>query len=174
MLAASYQPNNNVAQVNNQQTSQIHSQNPEPNLLQQQQPTAAPSSIQTMRLRDDPPPITTPAPRNSRKRKSPPSANTDQTPQPQQLPTHSLPAPHTMVHPPPHMQSHPLQQGYQYDYSPSGMPVAPNQASNQSQMADHEQSQSPPNTAAGRALSSSKRAEQNRKAQRAFRERRDQ
>lgn len=69
------------------------------------------------------------------------------------------------------MQPHSLPQGYQYDYSPGGMPV---QASGQGQMGDHEQSQSPPNTSGGRALSSSKRAEQNRKAQRAFRERRDQ
>jgi len=41
-------------------------------------------------------------------------------------------------------------------------------------MFDQDQDQSPPGSAAGRALSSSKRAEQNRKAQRAFRERRDQ
>jgi len=38
----------------------------------------------------------------------------------------------------------------------------------------HNSQSPPPNSAAGRALSSSKRAEQNRKAQRAFRERRDQ
>jgi hypothetical protein len=166
MLAASYpaQQASNVAQVNNQQQSQIHTtQKPDPNMLQQQQPA------QTMRLRDDPPPIT-PAPRNSRKRKTPPTANSDQPQQSQQPATvsHALPPPHTMVLPPAHMQSHSLPQ-YQYDYSPGGMP-----AQTQAQMADHEQSQSPPNTAAGRALSSSKRAEQNRKAQRAFRERRDQ
>jgi len=178
MLAASYQSQqNNVAQVNNQQPT-----NTDPNnmLQQQQQPTT-----QTLRLRDDPPPITPAAPRNSRKRKTPPSVNNDQTSQQQsqqqhqhQTPPiatvqHSLPPTHTMVHPPPpHMQAHTLPQGYQYDYSTGGMPVPP--APDQSQVADHDQSQSPPNTAAGRALSSSKRAEQNRKAQRAFRERRDQ
>jgi hypothetical protein len=176
MLAASYQTqqNKNVAQVNNQNTDS--------SVLQQQ---SAPAPIQSLRLRDDPPPIT-PTPRNSRKRKTPPSVIGDQTPQqqPQQqhhqhstppiaTVQHSLPPAHSMVqHPPTHMQPHPLPQGYQYDYSPGGMPIPPpNQPSNP---ADHEQSQSPPNSAAGRTLSSSKRAEQNRKAQRAFRERRDQ
>jgi len=168
MLAASYQQTNSVAQVNNQQ-----SQNTDQNMLQHQ--------IQPMRLRDDPSPIT-PTSRNSRKRKSPPTSNSDQIPQQQQqrqhatppitTVQHSLPPVH-LVHPPPsHMQAHPLPQGYQYDYSPGGMPATTtNQSSNPG---DHDQSQSPPNTAAGRALSSSKRAEQNRKAQRAFRERRDQ
>jgi len=177
---ASYQSQqNNVAQVNNQQPPNNTDPN---NMLQQQQ--QQPSSTQTLRLRDDPPPIT-PAPRNSRKRKTPPSVNNDQKSQPQQQQhqtppiatvQHSLPPTHTMVHPPPpHMQPHSLPQGYQYDYSTGGIPVPPpNQAPNEGQMVDHDQSPSPPNTAAGRALSSSKRAEQNRKAQRAFRERRDQ
>jgi len=172
MLAASYQTqqNKNVAQVNNQNTDS--------SVLQQQ---SAPAPIQSLRLRDDPPSIT-PATRNSRKRKTPPSVIGDQTPQQQHhqhstppiaTVQHSLPPAHSMVqHPPAHMQPHPLPQGYQYDYSPGGMPAPPpNQPSNS---ADHEQSQSPPNSAAGRTLSSSKRAEQNRKAQRAFRERRDQ
>ncbi|PBK73831.1 hypothetical protein ARMSODRAFT_651319 [Armillaria solidipes] len=55
---------------------------------------------------------------------------------------------------------------YQYaDYSPGGMPPPPpNPQADQSGSASSGQ----------RALSSSKRAEQNRKAQRAFRERRDQ
>lgn len=80
-----------------------------------------------------------------------------------------------MVHPPQHMQPHALPpQGYQYDYSPAGMSIQQSQVPSQGQGQEHEQSQSPPGTAAGRALSSSKRAEQNRKAQRAFRERRDQ
>ena len=109
-----------------------------------------------MRLRDDPPPIT----RTSRKRKSP--ATDVQQPQTIQ---HVLPPPHALMHP----LSGPLPPGYPYgppaDYTPGGMPPNP----------PHQNSQSPPpGSASGRALSSSKRAEQNRKAQRAFRERRDQ
>jgi len=125
-----------------------------------------------MRLREEASAIN-PVPRNARKRKSPPSVNpTEQHPpqQQQQLPPqpmlHHLPPPHAMIHP---MQGGPLPPHYPYaDYSPGGLPPTPPQPSQ-----DPSQ-QSSSSTAAGRALSSSKRAEQNRKAQRAFRERRDQ
>ena len=120
-----------------------------------------------MRLRDDATSIN-PVTRNTRKRKSPSSNNpVDPPPQlpppppPQQM-LHHLPPPHAMIHP---MQG-PVPPHYPYaDYTPGGMPPNPPQPS---------QDPSPSSAASGRALSSSKRAEQNRKAQRAFRERRDQ
>ncbi|KAF8622336.1 hypothetical protein AX15_007071 [Amanita polypyramis BW_CC] len=124
-----------------------------------------------MRLREEPPPIT-PAPRNSRKRKSP-SNNVDL---PQPLPAapqplqHVLPPPHTLMHPIPG----PLT-GYSYppaDYTPGGLP--PGQPSQPAPPSITQHSPSVQNTNSGRTLSQSKRAEQNRKAQRAFRERRDQ
>jgi len=72
----------------------------------------------------------------------------------------------------------PLPPGYTFtnDFSPAGLPPSgPQDDSQQQQQQQQQQSQSPPPSAgSGRALSSSKRAEQNRKAQRAFRERRDQ
>ncbi|KAJ7593853.1 hypothetical protein C8J56DRAFT_925321 [Mycena floridula] len=120
-----------------------------------------PSAVQTMRLRDDPPAIT-PANRTSRKRKSPPSNTSDLQQSPQSL-QQLVPPGHPMMHPLPPA-------GFQYnpaDFSSDGMPLQP----------PPQQSQSPPaeqGTPQGRALSQSKRAEQNRKAQRAFRERRDQ
>lgn len=102
-------------------------------------------------------------PRTSRKRKTPPT-----NPDPNSL--------QHMIHPigtlPGTLPQVP--QGYQYssDFSPAGLPPQnPPAVQDDSQ----QQSQSPPpNSQSGRALSSSKRAEQNRKAQRAFRERRDQ
>ncbi|KAJ7925234.1 hypothetical protein B0H13DRAFT_2314736 [Mycena leptocephala] len=86
-----------------------------------------------------------PAPRTSRKRKTPP---TNPEPNPIQH----------MIHPIGTMPGT-IPPGFQYntDFSPAALPVPP-----------------PNNSQTGRALSSSKRAEQNRKAQRAFRERRDQ
>lgn len=182
MLANSYpSQQNNVAQVNNQQSAQNPTQSTDPNVIQQQQQHIPAHAAQTMRLRDDPPPVTPPA-RSSRKRKSPPNANNEQTSQQQPAPPattvqHVLPSAHTLVHPPQHMPTHPLPPGYQFattDFTPGGMPTPiSNQPQSQGQAYD-DQEQSPPGSAAGRALSSSKRAEQNRKAQRAFRERRDQ
>ena len=131
------------------------------------------NAIQTMRLREDPPPII-PAQRTSRKRKSPPSNPTESQPLPQQQPP---PPPHQppMHHGLPPMIVHsltgppPLPPGYHYaDFTPGGMPPPNPQPSLE------QQNQSQSGSAAGRALSGSKRAEQNRKAQRAFRERRDQ
>lgn len=70
-----------------------------------------------------------------------------------------------IVHPMP--GGPPLPHGYHYaDFTPGGMPPPNSQPS-----PDQQDGQ---NSIAGRALSNSKRAEQNRKAQRAFRERRDQ
>jgi hypothetical protein len=118
-----------------------------------------------MRLRDDPSSTINPVTRNSRKRKSPSSTDPPPPPPPpppQQM-LHHLPPPHAMIHP---MQGGPMPPHYPYaDYTPGGMPPNPPQDPSQ---------QSPTSAASGRALSSSKRAEQNRKAQRAFRERRDQ
>ncbi|KAK0455086.1 hypothetical protein EV421DRAFT_478789 [Armillaria borealis] len=134
---------------------------------QPSQSTNGQTLAQTMRLREDPPAITPPS-RNPRKRKSPSTTTPDSAqsqpvtqPQPQQL-QHVLPPPHTIMHQLPPGAMPP----YQYaDYSPGGMPPPPpNPQTDQSGSASSGQ----------RALSSSKRAEQNRKAQRAFRERRDQ
>ncbi|CAA7259288.1 unnamed protein product [Cyclocybe aegerita] len=158
----------------------------------------ASQNIQTMRLRDDPPPITQPA-RPAKKRKTPPNNAADHQqhqqpaqpappPQQQQQPPtqpqppaqpiqHVLPPAHTMMHPIPG----PMPPGYPYapaDYTPGGMPPnhphpgVPIQQPQQQQAPD--QSPPPASNAANRTLSNSKRAEQNRKAQRAFRERRDQ
>ena len=128
----------------------------------------AAQNIQTMRLRDDPPPIT----RQTKKRKTPPTVD-----QPQQQQQHVLPPPHALMHPIPG----PLPPGYPYapaDYTPGGMPpgAIPHQMQQQQQQQhqQQQQSQSPPPSSGQRPLSSTKRAEQNRKAQRAFRERRDQ
>lgn len=128
---------------------------------------------QTMHLREDQPVLTPTTSRSSRKRKSSPSNNNDppqiQSQAPQiQVPRHLLQTPHTMMH---SMQG-PLP-AYPYapaDYSPAGLPPDHSQVSDDIQQPG---SQSPQNNNS-RALGSSKRAEQNRKAQRAFRERRDQ
>ncbi|KAF8161025.1 hypothetical protein B0H34DRAFT_699120 [Crassisporium funariophilum] len=140
----------------------------------------AAQNIQTMRLRDDPPPITQPQ-RTSKKRKSPANNITDQQPPPppqqppqqQQQLQHVLPPPHALMHPIPG----PLPPGYPYapaDYTPGGLPHPHPGVPMQQQQQHQHQSQSPPPSGSNRALSSTKRAEQNRKAQRAFRERRDQ
>ena len=110
----------------------------------------------TLRIREDP---ASPAPRPSRKRKASPTNSEPNV----------LPNLQQMINP---MGS--LPPGYQYssDFSPGGLPPpAPPTPQDDSQ---HQSQSPPPNSQAGRALSSSKRAEQNRKAQRAFRERRDQ
>ncbi|KAF8348069.1 hypothetical protein F5887DRAFT_880737 [Amanita rubescens] len=120
-----------------------------------------------MRLRDDPPPIT-PAPRNSRKRKSPSNNLDPPPPSASQQIQHVLPPPHALMHPIPG----PLP-GYSYppaDYTPGGLP--PGQSPHSAPPSATQQVLS--TTGSGRTLSQSKRAEQNRKAQRAFRERRDQ
>ena len=142
----------------------------------QQSPDAS-QNIQTMRLRDDPPTITQ---RTSKKRKSPPNNSAEQsqqqpsqTQQPPQQIQHVLPPPHALMHPLPG----PIPSGFQYapaDYTPGGLP--PNHAHPHPgvPLQQQQQSQSPPPSSSNRALSSTKRAEQNRKAQRAFRERRDQ
>ncbi|KAI0295855.1 hypothetical protein B0F90DRAFT_1637270 [Multifurca ochricompacta] len=145
-----------------------------------------------MRLRQDPPPVTQTQPR-SRKRKTPPSTDAlhSVVAQPS-LPTsmqHTLPPAHTLV-PPPHLSGHvipPPPPGYQYpppgDYSTAGLPPPHSLAPPPSaEGAQEQRPQSQPSngamnttsTGTSRTLSQSKRAEQNRKAQRAFRERRDQ
>jgi len=131
-----------------------------------EQPASAPG-LQSMRLRDDPPPIT-PAPRNSRKRKSPSNNLDPPPPSASQQIQHVLPPPHALMHPIPG----PLP-GYSYppaDYTPGGLP--PGQPPHPAPPSATQQVLS--TTGSGRTLSQSKRAEQNRKAQRAFRERRDQ
>ncbi|KAJ7218128.1 hypothetical protein GGX14DRAFT_439932 [Mycena pura] len=98
-----------------------------------------------------------PAARPGRKRKTPPAE-----PEPNPL--------QHMIHP---MSAIPP--GYQYsaDFTPGGLP--PQDAAAASSQEPQPPSPEPTTpTSGGRALSSSKRAEQNRKAQRAFRERRDQ
>lgn len=163
----SFQPSTSSTASNNNNATQSGPSNNHQN--QQQQQEQQQSSLPTMRLRDDP------APRPNRKRKTPPTnaeqtKNTPQPPQPQQPAVQMLPPPHALMQPLSHMQGPPA--GYSYspaDYTPGGMPpqIVHQHTDSQSQSP-------PPNTPAGRALSSSKRAEQNRKAQRAFRERRDQ
>jgi len=131
----------------------------------------AAQNIQTMRLRDDPPPIT----RQAKKRKSPPTLDQQQQQQqPQPPPPPPQQQPHALMHPIPG----PLPPGYPYpptDYTPGGMPPGsmPHPTVPMQQQHQQQRSQSPPTTGQ-RPLSSTKRAEQNRKAQRAFRERRDQ
>lgn len=88
---------------------------------------------------------------------------------------HTLPPAHTLV-PPTHLPGHVIPpHGYQYppgDYPP-GLPPPHTLAPPPTDIEEHSQtSNGTPGTS--RTLSQSKRAEQNRKAQRAFRERRDQ
>lgn len=109
--------------------------------------------MQTLRLRDNSTIAATP--RASRKRK-----NAD--------------ADHPQSHIPPHMQpmpGYPFGPGGPMDYSPAGMPPPPHPMPptlpvDQPELDSDGQSKNRP-------LTQSKRAEQNRKAQRAFRERRD-
>ncbi|KAG6820983.1 hypothetical protein H0H93_008612 [Arthromyces matolae] len=95
---------------------------------------------------------------NTRKRKSPPITNEIHHP-------HVLPP---MIHP--------LPPGYPYpDFTPGGLPPPPPPPQQQQPPQDQPSPTSAAAAAANpRPLSNSKRAEQNRKAQRAFRERRDQ
>ncbi|KAK7035520.1 hypothetical protein VNI00_011813 [Paramarasmius palmivorus] len=144
-----------------------------------------------MRLRDEIPQINQPAQRNGRKRKSPPT--NPETPQPppppqpqQQQPPPQSTAPHNLQHVlPAHLMAHPFPfagPAPGTDYTPAGIPPQPGQPgpppeAQQQQPPQQQQSPTQQTSAAaagGRALSNSKRAEQNRKAQRAFRERRDQ
>ncbi|KAL0575589.1 hypothetical protein V5O48_006374 [Marasmius crinis-equi] len=173
MLSFDQQP----AQQPNQQNATA-----QPQLLQQQN--------QTMRLREEPPPINQPAQpataSRSRKRKSPPDQSISQDapataqpppPGPQQIaPQHVMPAhahPQMLQHypfpaPPPEFNP---------NHSPGMPPPGPPPGAPGTEQQPHEQQdQTGAQGAAGgnRALSNSKRAEQNRKAQRAFRERRDQ
>ncbi|EIM82833.1 uncharacterized protein STEHIDRAFT_64391 [Stereum hirsutum FP-91666 SS1] len=138
-----------------------------------------------MRLRDDAPPVTQP---RSRKRKTSPTNHEPRQlqPPPQPVMQHS-PAP---PHPGQLVQSHPglPPPGYQFapnpaDYSQAGLApphysvAGPSSDGQPMQSQDQQQQPSPSaQNSAGpaRTLSQSKRAEQNRKAQRAFRERRDQ
>ncbi|KAI0256413.1 hypothetical protein BJV78DRAFT_1273247 [Lactifluus subvellereus] len=129
-----------------------------------------------MRLRQDPPPVTQSQTR-TRKRKTPPGSDALQPVPPPPAPAamqHTLPPAHTLV-PPAHLPGH-----YSPDYSPAGLPpphsLAPPTDSSQEQRPQSQTSNGASPTASGtpRTLSQSKRAEQNRKAQRAFRERRDQ
>ncbi|KAJ3831110.1 hypothetical protein F5878DRAFT_636413 [Lentinula raphanica] len=127
----------------------------------QQQPSPAPTDDQPV-AQTAQGQLPVPAPRTSRKRKTPPA------PEQQSLPS---PPPHLQhVLPPPHALMHPLPPGFTYahpgDYTVAGLPPLPPSAQPSDGPAASQN--------AGRPLSSSKRAEQNRKAQRAFRERRDQ
>ncbi|KAF9263427.1 hypothetical protein L218DRAFT_1077397 [Marasmius fiardii PR-910] len=171
---------------------QPNQQNPSSQAQPQQQPN------QALRLRDDPPPINAPQPTvtsRSRKRKTPPDPSITQDnsatsqPGPQQIsPQHVLNshAPQLMHHHP-----YPPFPGPPPDFNPNHSPGMPPpvvsqpgpppaagdpQAQQQQQQQQQQAQQSSPGgtQSAGRALSNSKRAEQNRKAQRAFRERRDQ
>ncbi|KAM5540251.1 hypothetical protein V8D89_006070 [Ganoderma adspersum] len=173
----------------------------DPNALHHSPPQPQPpGTFQTLRLRDDPPAVTQAGPRTSRKRKSPATAPTDTAPPPPPGPPntgvmhpppppgtiqqHALPPPHTLMHPPPHMAGHPIPHGYPYppppgDFTPGGMPPPhpggppPGHPGGPPPQPQPDQGRSGASSS-GRTLSQSKRAEQNRKAQRAFRERRDQ
>ncbi|RDX47913.1 hypothetical protein K466DRAFT_466922, partial [Polyporus arcularius HHB13444] len=86
------------------------------------------------------------------------------------------------MHPPPHMAGHPMPYPYPPppgDFTPGGMPPpghpgGPPPPGHPGGPPQQQPEQRSPGGSAGRTLSQSKRAEQNRKAQRAFRERRDQ
>ncbi|KAF8591009.1 hypothetical protein K439DRAFT_1657097 [Ramaria rubella] len=109
-----------------------------------------------------PPSSDSPSGRPTRKRKL-------QSPPPEQQQSHQLPPPPPP--PPPHAQ---YEAYYAQPHQPvdsQGNPVPPLPAGNGS--ADGSPTQTSANGPGGRQLSTSKRAEQNRKAQRAFRERRD-
>ncbi|KIM50896.1 hypothetical protein SCLCIDRAFT_743045 [Scleroderma citrinum Foug A] len=138
---------------------QPNQQPQQPAQPQQQQPSDT-HTIPVMRLRDDPIPATstpTPQPTQSltQQQSAPPIATTS-------TPPHAL-VPPGMPHPPPHI----------YQYAPPEYTQPPQSQSEQQQDINGDQSSSKTGPG-GRQLSQSKRAEQNRKAQRAFRERRDQ
>jgi len=174
------QPSQNTSPPDQSASQQQQPQQQQPQQTQQ-------GTIQTMRLRQDPPSVTQSQGR-SRKRKSPPSADALHPvppPPPPAAMQHTLPPAHTLV-PPPHLPGHVIPPpGYQYppgDYPP-GLPpphtLAPPPATEsaqdqrpQTQSSNGTTTTTTPGTS--RTLSQSKRAEQNRKAQRAFRERRDQ
>ncbi|KAF8634689.1 hypothetical protein AX17_004126 [Amanita inopinata Kibby_2008] len=169
------QPIANSSQPQN--LSNATEQHPHMQQIHSQQPSG--SALQSMRLREDPPPIT-PASRNIRKRKSPPSNNADASQAAPPPPPSTAPQPIQHVLPPPHALMHPiagpLPPGYQYapaDYTPGGLVTGQQQLAQPSSVQEA-QASAQVATLAGRTLSQSKRAEQNRKAQRAFRERRDQ
>jgi hypothetical protein len=180
----------------------------------QQAPGSSMIHGNTMRLREEPPTVHTPAGRTSRKRKSPPppagspgssgananasTANSNSNSNsnngggpnnPQaaaaQL-VHALPPPHTLMQPHTHpaaAHGHMAPPIYTYDYTPGGMapqPMHPAAMAHGAPDAGRAGAgaggvdQALDTAKGGRQLSGSKRAEQNRKAQRAFRERRDQ
>ena len=178
--APTTQPPQNTS-TDQQQSSQQQQQQQQ----QAQQPQQG--TIQTMRLRQDPPSVTQTQTR-SRKRKSPPSTDALQPvppPPPPAAMQHTLPPAHTLV-PPPHLPGHVLPpSSYQYTpgaYSPGMLPpphqLAPppptEEQRSQSQASNGTAGTNTTSSGTARTLSQSKRAEQNRKAQRAFRERRDQ
>ncbi|KAI8972247.1 hypothetical protein BD414DRAFT_382261, partial [Trametes punicea] len=82
--------------------------------------------------------------------------------------------------PPPHLAGHPMAHPYPYapppgDFTPGGMPPHPQGPPPPGHPGAPQPEQQPrAGTSGARVLSQSKRAEQNRKAQRAFRERREQ
>ncbi|KAJ8077148.1 hypothetical protein PM082_001576 [Marasmius tenuissimus] len=160
----------------------------------QQNATAQPQLLQqpnqTMRLREDPPPINQPAQptttSRSRKRKSPADQSmTQDSPATAQPPPPAPPAGPPQISPQHVLSTHPgLLQHYPFpapEFNPNhspGMPPPgpppPGPPGGEQQDPSQQQDQGAAGSNAGRALSNSKRAEQNRKAQRAFRERRDQ
>ena len=188
LAASSYHQQQPASQPNGPQTVAPSSTvNPSDTSLSHP-PPSSPSQpggpFQTvLRLHDDSAAPAQPAPRASRKRKSPSTAQEQQQQQPPPPPPppgmHPPPGmmpppppPHSLMHPPPPHMGPPPPLPYQYipqEYAPGGLshpPPPPPQPPTSPQ--DQQGAQS------GRPLSTSKRAEQNRKAQRAFRERRDQ
>ncbi|KIM69817.1 hypothetical protein SCLCIDRAFT_55254, partial [Scleroderma citrinum Foug A] len=127
-----------------------------------------------------PPPATTTATRKTRKRKAPPTTATA-PPQQQHLPLPPPPGMHLgQILLPPHALVPPGMPPHIYQYAPPEYtqppPPPPHSQGDQQQAinSDHSGESSPKTGPGGRQLCQSKRAEQNRKAQRAFRERRDQ
>ncbi|KAH9963823.1 hypothetical protein BC827DRAFT_92812 [Russula dissimulans] len=175
------QPPQNASPSDQSTSQQQHQQHQQAQQPQQQQPQSQQGTIQTMRIRQDPPSVT-PSQTRSRKRKSPPGTDALQSvppPPPPATMQHTLPPAHTLV-PPPHLPGI----AYQYppgDYS-TGLPPHPLAPPPPTDPSQEQRPQTQPSngmtasSTAGttRTLSQSKRAEQNRKAQRAFRERRDQ
>ncbi|KAL1744668.1 hypothetical protein HDZ31DRAFT_38078 [Schizophyllum fasciatum] len=155
-----------------------------------QQPQTQQAPPQPIIVHQQPPqstaqqPAPAPPPTRGRKRKSPPSK--DQGQQPPPPPPGAVMSAPIPVPLPPHMIAHlpgPLPPGFVYapsDFTPGGMPQPQNGASSpedgsmQLDVQVEGSGEGQQNRGQGRQLSTSKRAEQNRKAQRAFRERRDQ